>query len=105
MRRPSAGCSKGTGLAGFLVSAFLIAALHARPRLLTVLFNEEGSLATGARLVHGAIPDGELTLGIIAAGVKRPPFLRALLRKIAPVLRAFDSQRNGFGRLAFRIGA
>jgi hypothetical protein len=90
--------------ADFLIPALLIAALHARPRLFAVFFNEEWGLAVWARLAHRTIPDRELTLGIITTCVEGSSFLGALLCQISCILRAFDAQRNRFGRLAFWIG-
>ena len=90
--------------ARFFVPTFFVAALHAGPCLLTIFFDKERGVAIRAWFIHRTIPDGELAPGIITTRIEGTPLLRALLSQISAVLRAFDAERNGFGRLAFWIG-
>ncbi len=91
-------------LADFLVATLLVAALHARPCLLAVFFNKEWRLAAWAGFIHGAIPNCELALGIVTARIERASLLRPLLCEISAILRAFNTERNRFRRLAFWVG-
>ena len=61
-------------------------------------------MALRAGLRRGPVPEGEVALGVVRAGVERAALLAALLREVAAVLGALDAQRNGLRGLAGRVG-
>src|SRR5437867_6955730 len=88
----------------FLVAALVVAADKAGAGLLGVFFHQERRVALRAGLRHGPVPEGEVALGVVRAGVERAALLAALLREVAAVLGALDAQRNGVRGLAGRVG-
>src|SRR5207249_10196205 len=88
----------------FLVAALVVAADKAGASLLGVFFHQERRVALRAGLRHGPVPEGEVALGVVRAGVERAALLAALLREVAAVLGALDAQRNGLRGLAGRVG-
>src|SRR2546430_11617033 len=62
----------------FLVAALVVAADKAGASLLGVFFYQERRVALRAGLRHGPVPEGEVALGVVRAGVERAALLAAL---------------------------
>src|SRR5207249_8935470 len=88
----------------FFVAALVVAADEAGAGLLGVFFHQERRAALRAGLRHGPVPEGEVALGVVRAGVERAALLAALLREVAAVLGALDADGNGLRGLAGRVG-
>src|SRR5438132_4092913 len=87
----------------FFVAALVVAADEAGAGLLGVFFHQERRAALRAGLRHRPVPEGEVALGVVRAGVERAAFLAALLREVAAVLGALDAEREGLRVLAGRV--
>src|SRR3989454_10033661 len=88
----------------FFVAALVVAADEAGAGLLGVFFHQERRVALRTGLRHGPVPEGEVALGVVRAGVERAALLAALLREVAAVLGTLDAERNRFRGLAGRVG-
>src|SRR5881628_19302 len=78
----------------FFVAALVVAADEAGAGLLGVFFHQERRAALRAGLRHRPVPEGEVALGVVRAGVERAAFLAALLREVAAVLGALDAEHE-----------
>src|SRR5256712_2633355 len=87
----------------FFVAALVVAADEAGAGLLGVFFHQERRAALRAGLRHRPVPEGEVALGVVRAGVERAAFLAPLLREVAAVLGALDAEREGLRVLAGRV--
>src|SRR5437899_10103216 len=87
----------------FFVAALVVAADEAGAGLLGVFFHQERHVALRTGLRHGPVPEGEVALGVVRAGVERATLLAALLREVAAVLGALDAERDGLCALAGRV--
>src|SRR5207302_1487684 len=68
-----------------------------------VFLYEERCVALRAGLRHGPVPEGEVALGVVRAGLERAACLAALLREVVAVLGTLDAGRNLFRDLAGRV--
>src|SRR5712691_7063313 len=87
----------------FFVAALVVAADQAAAGLFGVFFHQERRVALRAGLRHGPVPEGEVALGVVRAGVERAALLAALLREVAAILGALDAEREGLRSLAARV--
>src|SRR5713101_4265806 len=85
------------------VAALAVAADDGGAGLLRVFLQEEGGMALRTGFGDGPVPQGELALRIVRAGIERPALLAALLGQVAAVLRALDAERDGLRGLAGRV--
>src|SRR5207245_4271268 len=84
----------------FFVATLVVAADQAGAGLLGVFFHQERRAALWAGLRHGPVPEGEVALRVVRAGVERAALLAALLREVAAVFGTLDAEREGLRALA-----